>query len=650
MMTTKRMDVVYGPPGSGKSTVFPFLAHRETGKPVLVAEPTRLAAVSLARYCGARASGGFYCLPPGLHPEIYQMAGEQIPISGEIGYAVRGDNRLPPLSLLAVGYITTGIAIQMALGGALEEAYFVIDEVHLRTIEMDALFALLVKDGRPFAIMTATPAGIEPLLETADRHGYAIVPHEFPAVTHPFRVIELDAGVLPREAKIMEALRRAPGAPGEVEFALNARRDGLPEYAIRWNGRHYHVLIFVPGVQEAEELAEYLSRRFSNPAIPVHGSLTLEELHEVIAMAEDQSRTRFFVSTNVSAVAVTLNAGLVIDTGQVRIGGVDQSQRVWLDLTHVSRAEARQRAGRAGRSAPGLAIRLYREAELGRDSDPPEIRLSTPERAVLVAAARGLDLSELPLPEKPDEAAVAEALDHLRQVGAIGPAGEGLRLTDRGWKILRLGLPSAIAVPILRAFEDRLERDDLLRLLMACSVLAVGRPWRRPLREEREEHERDNPWAFRGDLASALNALKLLALASPWERRMVLRELRQLGFHTRPLDDALHVFLPDLLEKAGDLFSFRATREEALRVPCDEEHEWVLGRYMAEGMPGNRCEVIRQGEEPSFLRGDRLGLVHFALESCFPRSHPSAAQALAVRLRRIRHGVIASAVLPLREG
>jgi HrpA-like RNA helicase len=186
------MVLVKGPPGSGKSTVVPFLLAAWADQPAMVAVPTRAAAISLAWYVNHRTRDGVYELPPDLHPDVYELAGgPRLILRGRVGYAVRGSHTLPYGMLdVHVAYVTTGILIQYILSQGLSEIFPIVDEVHLRQMEGDLAFALIVKEGRPFAVMSATMERVEErLARIARRFGYEIVEIELPAPQYPIRLI-----------------------------------------------------------------------------------------------------------------------------------------------------------------------------------------------------------------------------------------------------------------------------------------------------------------------------------------------------------------------------------------------------------------------------------------------------------------------------
>ncbi|MER3468981.1 MAG: hypothetical protein C4314_03165, partial [Thermoflexus sp.] len=158
-----------------------------------MAVPTRAAAISLAWYVSQRTRDGVYALPPDLHPDVYAFAGgREIVLRGRVGYAVRGAHTLPYGMLdVHVAYVTTGILIQYIISQGLSGILPIVDEIHLRTMEGDLAFALILRAGVPFAVMSATMEQVEGrLIRLARRFGYEVVEIELPAPQYPVRILE----------------------------------------------------------------------------------------------------------------------------------------------------------------------------------------------------------------------------------------------------------------------------------------------------------------------------------------------------------------------------------------------------------------------------------------------------------------------------
>lgn len=563
------MVLVKGPPGSGKSTVVPFVLAAQADRPAMVAVPTRAAAVSLAWYVGQRTRDGVYALPPDLHPDVYAFAGgREIVLRGRVGYAVRGAHTLPYGMLdVHVAYVTTGILIQYMISQGLSGIYPIIDEVHLRTMEGDLAFALILRAGVPFAVMSATMEQVEGrLTRLARRFGYEVVEIELPVPQYSIRILEWPVRFATRVDQPAQVVLRALRRYRHLKFQGTTLEIREGEIRVAHRGTPLHALIFMPGVREIEAVVEALRGEFRNEVLPLFGAMAVGEQEATVEKAADRSATRIFVSTELAGVSLTMNAGLVLDLGLVRRSEADARGFVRLPVVPISRAEAAQRAGRAGRTAPGICIRCFRMEELREIARPPETLRASPERIVLVGAALGLSVRDLPLPDPPAREAVEEAARLLRRLGALDGHG---RITPRGFQILELGLPARLAIPLLVAREVG-EAEDLLEgLLAAISLLAVGRPWRLP--------GYGPPPGRQGDLNAAMAALIRYMQRCAQDPSGAAEEARAGGFADRVLDEAANIYLPDLRA--------RMEMPPPARIPDGFPDERHLAGYLAAGFP-----------------------------------------------------------------
>lgn len=569
------MFLVKGPPGSGKSTVVPFVLAAQMDRPAMVAVPTRAAAISLAWYVNHRTTDGVYELPPDLHPDVYAFAGgPKLILRGRVGYAVRGSHTLPYGMLdVHVAYVTTGILIQYILSQGLGDIFPIVDEIHLRTIEGDLAFALILKEGRSFAVMSATLERVEErLIRLARRFGYEIVEIELPAPQYPIRIIQWPIRFSTRVDQPAQVVLKALRRYRRLKFQGTTVEVGDGEIRIAHLGVPLHALIFMPGVREIEATVEALQAEFRNEVIPLYGAMAVSEQEAVVEKAADRRETRIFVSTELAGVSLTMNAGLVLDLGLVRRSESDTRGFVRLPVVPISQAEAAQRAGRAGRTAPGICIRCFRIEELREIARPPETLRASPERIVLVASALGLSVRDLPLPDPPAREAVEEAIRLLRRLEALDPRG---RITPRGVQILELGLPARLAIPLLAAREAGESEEILDSLIAAISLLAVGRPWRLP--------GYGPPPDRQGDLDAAMRALIRYMQRYDQNPSAAAEEARALGFADRVLDEAANIYLPDLRARMRLLFAEEG-RPWDRSIP-ELVAERRLAGYLAAGFP-----------------------------------------------------------------
>lgn len=415
--------VITSPTGSGKSTQVP----RWFDEPVLVVEPRRLACRALA----ARVA------------EL-----ETVTLGGAVGYNVRDERRASDDT--RVLFVTPGVALRMADAWG-RFAAVVIDEFHERNLDTDLLLALLQKRGAPRLVaMSATLDGERVAAHLGGRLLRVDVR------TFPVDIRHLADGPAPLptrdglEARVRRAVDAAAGDPGDV-------------------------LVFLPGKGEIDDCARSLRGRNDLEVIPLHGGLSLDEQRRAFAPA---TRRKVILSTNVAETSLTLpGVGVVIDAGLVRQTRY-RAGRGALTLTAVAQDGADQRAGRAGRTAPGVCYRLWSPAAKLAPATLPEVHRESLVSLVHAAAMYGERPETLPLLDAPKPHAVAAAREELVALGALDASGA---VTERGRELF--GLP--LDVPLARLLVEARRTGALDDVIDLVSALSVGRPlFVGPLRDD----------------------------------------------------------------------------------------------------------------------------------------------------------------------
>jgi ATP-dependent helicase HrpB len=388
--------VLRAPTGAGKTTRVPpavLEAGLAAGKQIVMLEPRRLAARAAARRIA------------------YERGAE---LGGEVGFRVRFDNKSSRATKILV--VTEGILVRRLQDDPfLEDVGCVIfDEFHERSLDTDLSLAMtrkLQREARPDLKLVAMSATLTP-----------------------------DA--LARflgDAPIVESLGRLH--PVEMEYLASDPRTPLPKQVAvgvaraleRTNG---HVLAFLPGVGEIRrtgaEIASLCQRRGVD-VLELYGDLPAEQQDAVLSPS---ARRKVVLATNVAQTSVTIEGvTAVVDSGLARVLRYDASIGLdRLELERISRASAEQRAGRAGRTAPGVCWRLWSEGEQRSldEEDEPEIR-----RVDLASAALQLyswgesDLAGFGWFESPAEAALARADSLLHRLGAVDSRGSTTALGRR---------------------------------------------------------------------------------------------------------------------------------------------------------------------------------------------------------------------------
>ncbi|MGM7648535.1 ATP-dependent RNA helicase [Nocardia sp. JW2] len=421
-LADRGVAVLVAPPGTGKTTLVPLAlaadeyvgsgravssASAAGGGRVVVAEPRRLA----ARAAAARMAG---------------LLGERV---GEtVGYAVRGDRKVGPRTRIEV--VTSGLLVRRLqqdpeLAGV---GTVILDECHERHLDADLLLALLLdaRSGlRPDLKVLATSATV-----AADRLAELLGGGDrAPVLEVRGRTYPVEVGYVPAAPR-----ERVEGHVARVTRIAVAESDG-------------DVLVFLPGVGEINRTAALL-RDLDVDVVPLHGRLA--------GAAQDSAlrpgaRRRVVLSTAVAESSLTVpGVRAVVDSGLSRVSRVDHRRGLsGLATVRVSAAVAEQRAGRAGREAPGRAWRCWPEYEhhtLPAYPDP-EIRTAELTRLALELACWGTpDGSALAWWDAPPEGALAAARTVLHALGALDGNDH---ITARGRAMATLGLHPRLARALL---------------------------------------------------------------------------------------------------------------------------------------------------------------------------------------------------------
>ncbi len=424
-LEAKGPRVLTAPPGSGKSTRVPLWCAEEG--PVLVVQPRRVAARSLANFLG-RQSGG------------------------EVGYAVRGASHQLDAPIL---FVTPGVALRM-LPEARRFRTVILDEFHERTLDLDLLLALChAREDLRLVVLSATLDGDRVASHLDGVH------------------LEAQGRLYPVELRYDDgpgrALPRVEQLGARVKRALAAVEDVSGDR-----------LVFVPGRAEIAEVCASLAG-CGDEVLPLHGQLSLREQGRVFRPGE---RRRVIVATNVAETSLTLpRIGVVIDSGLVRRTHYYDG-RGYLLLGPVAQDAAEQRAGRAGRLGPGVAVRLWGERAPLRPRTPPEIHRESLVPLLLAAAAAGHPKLDLPFLDPPAEHAVQTARERLMELGALGEDGS---ITERGRRLFHIPLDPHLA-HLLVVAEARgwlAEAIDLVAALSSPRRLFVASRAEEDLRDER---------------------------------------------------------------------------------------------------------------------------------------------------------------------
>ena len=462
--------IVCGETGSGKTTQLPKMAlalgrgvARAPGeRPRLIGhtQPRRIAASSVAK----------------------RIAEElQTPLGEVVGYKVRFQDRLQPGA--RVKLMTDGILLAEAQSDPLLRAYdtIIVDEAHERSLNIDFLLGHLrqILPRRPDLKLIVTSA-------TIDAERFA---QHFAGPQGPAPVFMVSGRTYPVE------VRWRPFEESKDRDLQDAIAQAVDEL---WRGgaQGGDILVFLPGEREIREAADHLRKHLaSHPVLrsadilPLFARLSQAEQDRVFSASNGR---RIVLSTNVAETSLTVpGIRFVVDAGTARVKRYSYRHKVeQLQVEPISQAAANQRAGRCGRLAAGVCIRLYDEA--GFAARPaftdPEILRSSLASVILRMKSLGLgDVEDFPFLEAPPRKAIADGYALLAELDAVD---EQLALTDLGRALARLPLDPKIGRMILAAKD----RACLTEMLVIASAMSCQDVRDRPLEAQAAADARHKPF------------------------------------------------------------------------------------------------------------------------------------------------------------
>ncbi len=431
--------IVAGETGSGKSTQLPKLCldlGRGVSGLIGHTQPRRVAARTIASRIAEETA---------------------TELGTTIGYTVRFTDTVSAQTMVKV--MTDGILLAEIQRDRTLRRYdtIIIDEAHERSLNIDFLLGYLhqLLPKRPDLKLIITSA-------TFDTARFS--EHFRDAEGRGAPIIEVSGRTYPVELRYRELSEQTDQVQGII--------DAVDELAIEGNG---DVLVFLSGEREIHDTADALRRHSpTTEVLPLYARLSAVEQQRIF---QSHRGRRVVLATNVAETSLTVpGVRYVVDAGSARISRYSHRLKVQrLPIEAVSKASANQRAGRCGRVAPGICIRLYSEDDFAERPDytEPEIQRTNLASVILQMTALGLgDVGAFPFLDPPDPRSVRDGYALLEELGAI----DGRKLTSLGHRLARLPIDPRFGRMVLEADRHGCVRE----VLVITAALSIQDPRERP--------------------------------------------------------------------------------------------------------------------------------------------------------------------------
>ncbi|MFA0049108.1 helicase-related protein [Vibrio sp. 10N.261.51.F11] len=417
--------VVEAETGSGKSTRLPLWASQH-GR-VLVVEPRRIACTSLAKY-------------------LAQQSGEKL--GSKVGYAIKLESEYNEQT--NVVFVTPGIALRwLSEDGLASFDVIVVDEFHERRWDIDLLVAILKqKESHRLVITSATIEG-ERLADYLDAN----------RISCEGRTYQVEIEHRANESRTLPDIRHLEQRIAEeVNHQLIASSGDM--------------LVFLPGKKEIVQCEQALAKNPDIQVVKLHASVSDKERDSALSgrniHTEGNGLRKVILATNVAETSLTIpDIGVVIDSGLER-RTVQRNGRTTLMLKSISRASAKQRAGRAGRVMDGVCVRLYGEHAALELVTPPELQREELTEPMLAAACCGSPLESLSFLDAIPEKSLNSATQTLLTMEAINADHQ---VTEHGKKLYPLPIDTLYA-DIVTRIKTKALKEAMVDLTAALSVPA----------------------------------------------------------------------------------------------------------------------------------------------------------------------------------
>lgn len=480
--------IIAGETGSGKTTQIPKMCleiGRGRTKVIGHTQPRRIAARSVAER---------------IAEELDQTIGED---SSLVGYKIRFDDTISKHT--AVKLMTDGVLLNEIQRDRLLREYdtIIVDEAHERSLNIDFLLGYLKQllPKRPDLKVIITSATIDP---------ESFAKHFADADGSPAPIIEVSGRTYPVEIRYRPLItERENPKTGEITEVETDPLDGIvaacKELMRAGDG---DILCFFSGEREIRDAAEALEGEFAGASgarkvdvLPLFGRLSNAEQHRVFRTGP---RRRIVLATNIAETSLTVpGIHYVVDTGFARISRYSHRTKVQrLPVEPISQASAKQRSGRSGRIADGIAIRLYSEEDF--EARPaftdPEILRTHLSSVILSMAALGLgDIQRFPFLQAPDNKSIRDGVALLQELGALASTKEAT-LTDIGRDMARIPTDPRLARMLVAGHAQNI----IETIAVIISALSIQDVRERPLEKQQQADEMHARFKANSDFISLL--------------------------------------------------------------------------------------------------------------------------------------------------
>ena len=449
ILKTKKIIIIEGETGSGKTTQIPQYLYEngycEKNKKICVTQPRRVAAMSVA----SRVA--------------YEMG---VKCGHEVGYAIRFEENVSPMTKII--YMTDGIFLRYLLSDNLLNDFSVImiDEAHERSIQTDIIFGIIKKliekrDDLRIIISSATLSTLKFKNYFSEAEIIKVPGRRFPVDIYYTKSPEPDY----IEAAVITSL----------QIHISQAKELFDE-----NQSGGDILVFLTGQEEIELAKRMINNQIKKlrgkipncVVLPIYAALPSEEQAKIFLPVSKGER-KIILATNIAETSITINGiGYVIDSGFCKQMCYDPRTGLeTLAVTPISKANANQRAGRAGRVRPGKCFRLYTSSSFQNeleDNNIPEIQRNNLISMILLMKSLGINnLLDFDFMDSPPHEILIKALEQLYALGALN--SEGI-LTQTGLKMIQFPIDPSLTKCILASIKYKCFKE----MLIIVSMLSIG--------------------------------------------------------------------------------------------------------------------------------------------------------------------------------